>query len=353
MTAPASRGTEEEKGFPRAAPEPGTMPEPPAAAESRPGSPARRLMGLVLRLMATALVTWFIFRAIGVNLQELGTLDWTRLELSWGLLGFSGGILLLGYVYSAGLWGLMVREMGGPEVPLLRSLRVFFTANLGRYIPGKLWQIAGLALLARKEGVSPATATGAAVLGQLFALGGATVVGAGVLFGGQDLVGLGADWVAAGILAVMVLATFPRILRPLLQRLLRRAGAETPGRLWPDQAFGIRWLLLHAVSWLIQGGAFLVFLAAFGVEMGGVEGMAVFPAAYLLGYIAFFAPAGLGVREGSLVFFLTPIAGPQATVLAVLARLWTTVVELVPALILAGGYMPGSRTNQGVEGPGG
>jgi uncharacterized membrane protein YbhN (UPF0104 family) len=45
-----------------------------------------------------------------------------------------------------------------------------------------------------------------------------------------------------------------------------------------------------------------------------------------------FAPAGVGVREGFLVAFLTPFfgAGPSA-VLALVARVWTTLVELLPA----------------------
>jgi uncharacterized membrane protein YbhN (UPF0104 family) len=151
----------------------------------------------------------------------------------------------------------------------------------------------------------------------------------------------------------MVLATFPRILRPLVQTLLRKAGAPAAGPHWPDQAFGVRWLLLYAGSWMIQGVAFRILMASFGVEMGWVQGLSVFPAAYLMGYIAFFAPAGLGVREGSLIFFLTPHAGPMAPVLAVLARLWTTVVELVPALLLAGGYMRDSKSETAAGGPGG
>ncbi len=45
-----------------------------------------------------------------------------------------------------------------------------------------------------------------------------------------------------------------------------------------------------------------------------------------------FAPAGIGVREGALIALLTPHLGaPAAGVLAIVARLWTTGVELVPA----------------------
>jgi hypothetical protein len=61
-----------------------------------------------------------------------------------------------------------------------------------------------------------------------------------------------------------------------------------------------------------------------------------FAAAYVAGYVAVFAPAGLGIREVSLVAFLAPVLAPEpAAALAVVARLWTTGVELLPAALLA------------------
>jgi uncharacterized membrane protein YbhN (UPF0104 family) len=50
--------------------------------------------------------------------------------------------------------------------------------------------------------------------------------------------------------------------------------------------------------------------------------------ANLLGLIAIFAPGGLGVREGILVYFLSYVMpGPVAVVLSVLSRLWMTLIE--------------------------
>ena len=131
-------------------------------------SRVRRFLGLFLRLVVTGLVTWFILKAVGLRLGELRAFGLSTLTPRWGLLLLSTGVLLLGYLYSAGLWGLMVRELGGPRVPMVAALRIFFTANLGRYLPGKVWQIAGLAYLARGEGVTAPTATIAALLGQAF-----------------------------------------------------------------------------------------------------------------------------------------------------------------------------------------
>ena len=52
------------------------------------------------------------------------------------------------------------------------------------------------------------------------------------------------------------------------------------------------------------------------------------------------APAGLGPREGFLIIFLTPhLSAAPAGVLAIVARVWTTLVEVVPAGIFWLGHM--------------
>lgn len=48
-----------------------------------------------------------------------------------------------------------------------------------------------------------------------------------------------------------------------------------------------------------------------------------------LGVIAVFAPAGLGVREGTLVYLLNNIVPtPIAVILSVVTRLWMTLIEI-------------------------
>lgn len=312
-----------------------------------------KVLRLLLKLLLTGVVTWFILEAVEGGLQELNAFDLSALSPRWGLLFLSCALLLVAYLYSASLWGVMVRELGGPPVSALAALRVFFTANLGRYVPGKVWQLAGVAYLARREGVTAPTATAAALLGQGFSLAGATLVGLGVLLEGGVEWELPGRWVAGGILAILLILTFPAFLRPLLARLLRRVPGANLGPLWPDQAFGVRWLGLYGLGWILQGVAFWLLVLGMGLEMGLFRGAAIFPAAYLLGYVAVFAPAGLGIREGFLILFLTPILGTGSGVVAVSARLWTTLLELLPALPLAGGYLRGVEDDRKEGGPSG
>lgn len=310
--------------------------------EARPPSAGRRAGKVLAQLLLTGLVTWFILRAVGVNLGKLGSFDLSTLHIRWVVLAVASSLLVAAYLYAASLWGLMVRELSGVEMGLVASLRVFFTANLGRYLPGKVWQIAGLALLARKEGVPAATASGAAVLGQAFSLAGATLVGAGVLLR-SEWGDLGAMVVLGGLLACVAVPGILRALMGLWFRLSREA--EPPG-LELGAAFGVRWMGLYALAWLMQGGAFLVLGRSLGMALPPLEALAAYPAAYVLGYVAVFAPAGIGVREGFLIAFLDPILGTGAAALAVIARLWTTAVELLLALLLMGGHL-GSRWTGG------
>ena len=80
--------------------------------------------------------------------------------------------------------------------------------------------------------------------------------------------------------------------------------------------------------------AFSFWVLARSLGLGGsiVPVASAFAAAYVLGYAMVFAPAGLGPREGFLIVFLTPHLGaPASGLIAVVARLWTTLVEIVPA----------------------
>jgi uncharacterized membrane protein YbhN (UPF0104 family) len=48
-----------------------------------------------------------------------------------------------------------------------------------------------------------------------------------------------------------------------------------------------------------------------------------------LGLIAVFAPSGLGVREGALVYLLSfMMATPVAVIISILTRIWLTLIEI-------------------------
>ena len=299
--------------------------------------PAQAQAGLVRRvfkglaqLAVTGLVTWLILEQLGPGLSELARTAPHQLEPRWGWITGSCGVLAAGYAFSGWIWGRMVEDLGGPAIPVRDAIRTYMVANLGRYVPGKLWQIAGLAVLARARGVPAPIATAAAVVGQAVALVGAMLVG--LLALGSAGPGLSRWAAVAATVGVLTVVIVPKIFRPLLSLWLRWAPGETSGEVPIGALTGFRWLALYTLNW---GGYALAFwLLVRGLSLPGdlLDVGPAFAAAYVLGYVVLVAPAGLGVREASMVAFLAPIMGPSGAALAaVAARVWTTVVEVVPA----------------------
>jgi len=340
-------------------PAPGMMPPGnPPPASSHPEKPKRRIppwVWVTLQLLLTLGITLLLVDRLGVSARDILSLDRALPDPRGGALALSIPLLLGVFFVAARFWGLMVGELGGPDPGGGASFRIVMVANLGRYLPGKLWPLAGLAILSRREGIPASTGTTAGLLVQGFSLAGAAVVALPILLLG---VGQGVDpsaaesalgglpapppgaglagLVAVGVLLLLVLlASVPAVtgsgLR-LLFRLARRDPEEAPR---PGASFGPRWLLLHTLLWVGYGLAFALFLHGLGFDVPVGVSVPAFTAAYLLGYVALFAPAGIGIREGVLIAFLQPSLGGAAAAVAVLARVWMTLVELIPAGILA------------------
>ena len=311
----------------------------------------RRFALRSLQIGLTIIVTWFILDRVGVDASRLRGLD--RSVWKPDLIPFTMSCLVLvgGYVLSAVLWGRIVQDLGGPALPARTSVRLFMVANLGRYVPGKVWQIAGLAYMAKGEGISASVATGAAVLGQGVALLAATLIGVGALFGPNELwrvlgwpgsaVGLG---LAVGIIGVV---SIPRLFQRIVAGWFRLTRSELPQELSQGRNFGLRWLVLYILNWGIYCVAFWLLYLSFGEWRTFMQLGPAFAAAYVAGYLAVFAPAGAGIREGFLVVLLQPVMAREAAVVfAVIARLWTTTLELIPALILSVWREPSGRQNR-------
>jgi uncharacterized membrane protein YbhN (UPF0104 family) len=282
------------------------------------------------QLTATVVVTWFVAdRVAGLGLTEVRALELEAWALNWPLLVASCAVLLFGYFLSAWLWGRIVSGLGGRTMPASEVVPLYMVANLGRYVPGKVWQVAALATLARQRGIPAATATAAAVLLQGIAIASALLVGVGSLWTLAD----GAAWrwaVPAGVIGALVLGLTPAVFHFLTESWFRVTRTPEPPALQPTDALG--WLALGLLNWVVYAGAFWVMVEGLGLDVAFFATSSAFAAAYVVGYLAIFAPAGVGVREASLLALLSPQLGAgTAGAVAVIARVWTTGVEVVPA----------------------
>lgn len=294
----------------------------------------------LLRWGFALLILAFVVRSFQRNWHDLQgqPIAWTFRPLP-----ALASVLLVWSMYAMLIeaWRRMLAGWGQHLSPL-PAARIWVLSSLGKYVPGKVWAIAGMALMAREAGVAPWAATASAIILQALAVGTGAAVAA--LFGAASLeaqrpgmlIGL---WVAGGAsVAGLAALMYPPVSRRLLA--LARVDPETPS---PSIGPVVLGLVANLLAWVGYGASLWLLARAVlpASELTLAPAIAGFAASYIAGLIAVFVPGGLLVREGLLVVMLQGSLGlGAATALAVASRVLLTITELgaaVPFLILRRG----------------
>ncbi len=287
----------------------------------------RGLVGLVVIAFAVRTLArqWDEIRAQGVTWQ---------LDAGW----IAASLLLTWAMYLGLVWGWRALIVAwGERLGFWQGVRIWLLAGLGRYVPGKVWALLGMAVLAQREGVTGTTAMGSSIVMQLLALatGGAVAIGfLGSVVLDQYLPGGAAGAVALGMVALMasLVVTNPSA----MQWIGTRTGQPAAVRAVRPEQLAVAGLP-NLVAWLGYGLAlvWLVNGTLAGVTLDWPLATGAFTASYLAGYLFLLAPGGIGVRESVLILLLQDSIGlGNATAVAAASRLALTVNELGVALPL-------------------
>lgn len=186
--------------------------------------------------------------------------------------------------------------------------------------------------MSRERGISGIAAAGSSIVMQFLVL----AFGLGiVLLSGAQLIGKPLVVGAAAALLIALILSAPRLL-PQISRLVERlTNLEIKEPKLPPRTVWIA-SLTAIVSWLFYGVAFQLFTNGLLGERAGatISYIAVYTAAYILGFISPIAPAGLGVREVALAAGMTQFGlatEGDAALIAIAMRLWLTILELIPS----------------------
>ena len=279
-------------------------------------------------------------RSLVRNWDELRAqpLDW-NIEPGWLVL--SAVVVWLMYALLIAAWRTMLSTWGR-GLDFWSAARIWLVSSLGKYLPGKVWAVAGMAVMAQRAGVGAGPATGSAIILQVLAIGTGAAVAALTGWSSLRAAYPGVEIGLAALLAVSVGAVGVLLWPASVRRIVRIAAPDAPEVAPPGWAilFGIA---ANTVAWLGYGLALWLLARGLlpGTGLSPLRAIAVFTASYLAGFLALFAPGGIGVREGVFILMLQgPIGIGAATALAIASRLLLTVTELgaaVPFLLFPRG----------------
>ncbi|OGC89969.1 MAG: hypothetical protein A2W25_12410 [candidate division Zixibacteria bacterium RBG_16_53_22] len=287
-----------------------------------------------LKIILVGVIFYFLFRNLLANWNEFEKMG-PHFNFLHAALAFLA--VMAAWVMSAWCWGRVLNAFGH-QVPYRDVFIIYFKANLGKYLPGKIWQIVGSAYFAADKGIPEGVSITTSLIGQAYSvLSGISLFAASLLSGlisfGDDL-SLMSRWSAVPVLIILLLVAIrPDLGQPLMNwamKLIKRQQV----RIRLPIARAVELFFLYLICWFIFGfGLWLFSNALTPVEIQLYIPMtAILAAAVAIGFLALFAPGGLGVREGVIALFLASVPGfpaPLPAAVAVGYRIIMTIAELI------------------------
>ncbi len=284
-----------------------------------------------------SLLKWVIIVVIFAFLGKMIAENWSEVKghpfafQIWSLIG-STLIFALSYFIQFWAWYLITLRLG-IAIPFKETLENWFYSQLGKYLPGKVWPFLGRLYLYGAKGKSKKTVTVA-----LYFETATLVMAAGLIFlvsffSFREVQPVHPEISSAWLIPVFIVAFLflhPKILQEVLNRILSLLKRD---RLSISISYvETLWIVgVCVLSWGVGGIGFYLFVDSFFTVSASyllilTGALAI---SSTLGLIALFAPGGLGVREGILVYLLSSIMpGSVAVILSVLTRLWMTFIEI-------------------------
>lgn len=286
------------------------------------------------------LVKWGLILAIFYYLINRIYKDWELVKTasfstSTPLIIASILLLLFLFFFQVFIWQKILID-NGYSISFWKSYKIFTLSNLGRYIPGKVWQVLGMMYMAEKENIPKSvTAVSAVFVLLLSIIAGAFFVCATFLSNWDFIEKFHIDYFIL-LLPLCLFSLHPRIMNFVVVLLGKIFKREMQTLNYNTKKL-LKYLSLYFFFWLVYGVSFSLFLSGI-YPLNSIKEYitiaGIYPSAFLVGYLTLIVPGGIGVREGVVAMLLSYFMPPAvASTIAILSRVWFSAVELISVLL--------------------
>jgi len=295
----------------------------------------------VLFLAVLALVG----RALFLQFRQV---DWSKTTLQGGFVAPALAAILAAKVLGLWIYRYMLASFDSP-LSWPTAMAVSWLPQLGKYVPGKVASVAGAIYLLNRSGVSTAVATSAILILSGLSVATGLIAGVPLTLWPPISEAMPLAWLWCGLLlAGGLVCLHPAVFSRAVNFVLRRMGR--PALIMPRASRYVPPLIGSLIQWLLQGFAVWLLARAIGEVPLGMAPLFISAVALgqTLGFVAVFAPAGLGVREGILLLIFNPLLGvDKAAVVVVASRVVVTLADVVTAAV---GYVSIRAAKAGRDG---
>jgi len=229
----------------------------------------------------------------------------------------------------------------GRQAGFRQAFHAYSISQIGKYIPGSIWQFVGRYDIYRGYGLHSRHVV------ELLVLENALMLALALLVGSPAAIKIGVPIITlipplgvavTGVVAVAAILAALIFLPGLSTRLATLVEVS-----WRDRRLFFRVSATFLAMWILLGlSAYVLFAREPGVSLPYV--VSLFALSYVIGFAVVFAPAGFGVREAVLALGLAGVMAPQdALLLAVGHR----IVYVASDLLCAGAALALMRHARG------
>ena len=250
----------------------------------------------------------------------------------WIFTGFWGATIIFVFIQY-----YVYRQME-VHISFLKVLRIVSFANLGKYVPGKVFFPGNYFLFSREAGIEARDVGASFVISQCFWLLSAFICSIPVIF----VLSSPLRYSIVFLPLVIGLFIYPKTFNwifSLLERIIQKyLKQEVSLRMSKHlgYVFYIKIILLSLLGWVING--FLVYFSVITFYPLGIRDFPICLSAgaisVVISFITIFAPAGIGVREGIGTVVLATIVPVEVAFFAmIMIRILATIIDLSFALV--------------------
>ncbi len=282
---------------------------------------SRRLLGIAKWCWTAGVLVaagWYLYRHVNIQGKAVASISIGKLLAT--LLLILGGKLMLVDVARRSAVAV------GHHFTARQIAFMTLISQLGKYLPGGVWHFVGRAGMYHSRGMGLRRASKAILLEQLWLVVSAFCLGGMLVWNPiADHLRI-SRWLPANMPAFVGTVVFG-LAWYLVLRAIHQVLADPGERGWRGPATMI---FEQAVAWTMMGLNLWVLLPGNRSFSSAVQAVGGFAVAWAIGYIAVFAPGGIGVREAALVAVLSPMLSfEQAAVCAAVSRVIWTLAELL------------------------
>ena len=294
----------------------------------------RPILFKILKFAIIGAIFYFVINNVVSNWEQMAA-QGVHFDAFYALLSIL--VMMLAWLTTSWSWGKTL-EAFGAKLKYRDVFVIYFRSMIGKYLPGKFWQIVGMTYVGAQKGVPEGLIISSAIISQAYSvLTGAILFSFAIVI--LDLKGIVGNFLSPAIASIPILLLFlVVVVRPVLMvtiinrvlGILKRQKIEVRIGLGKSleifALFLVPWFIFGLSFWFLGRSLTPIPFSQYPLLLSIAVG------ATIIGFLAIFTPGGIGVREGLIVILMTAFTKypvPLASALALCYRIVMSLVEIM------------------------